>query len=146
MPKINPYITFNRNCEEAFNFYRSIFGGEFIYIGRFKDMPANPDFPMPDEDKDLIMHVSLPISKDTELMGSDTSASFGKIPVSGNNFSLSIHTDSIEETERIFARLSEDGNVFMPLEKTFWGSYFGNLTDKFGIQWMVNYELDPEKN
>jgi PhnB protein len=146
MTTINPYLTFNGNCEEAFNFYKSVFRGEFPYIGKFKDMPPNPDYPVADSDKEKIMHVSLPISKETTLMGSDSSESFGHAKVMGNNFSISVNSDSVEEIERIYNALSAGGIIKMPLNKTFWGAYFGMLTDKFGIHWMVNCELQEHKD
>lgn len=144
MATVNVYLTFNGNCEEAFNFYKSVFGGEFPYIGRFGDMPAESGKEMPDADKNKIMHVSLPISQETMLMGSDTGGDWASNLKEGNNFSLSLNTDSREEAERLCAALSEGGTVTMPLEDTFWGAYFGMWTDKFGINWMVNYD-DPAK-
>lgn len=135
MAIINPYLTFDGNCETAFNFYRSVFGGEFNYIGRFKDMPA--EYKVPDAEKEKIMHVSLPISKETVLMGSDSSESFGGKPNFGNNFSISISTPEKAEADRLFKALSEGGTVTMPMENAFWGDYFGMLVDKFGINWMV---------
>lgn len=146
MTTINPYLTFNGTCEEAFNFYKSIFGGEFPYIGKFKDMPENPEYPVAEADKDKIMHISLPISKETVLMGSDSSAAFGKATIVGNNITISVNCDSVEEVTRIYNGLSEGGKIFMPLNKTFWGAYFGQFTDKFGIQWMVNCELQEHKD
>jgi len=146
MTTINPYLTFNGNCEEAFNFYKSVFGGEFPYVGKFKDMPENPEYPISEEDKEKIMHISLPISKETIIMGSDSSESFGKASIEGNNFSISINTDTVEEVTRIFNELSEGGIIKIPLDKTFWGAYFGMFTDKFGIHWMVNCELAKHKD
>jgi len=143
MATINPYLTFDGNCEEAFNFYKSIFGGDFPYIGRYKDMPS--EHPIPDSEKEKIMHVSLPISKETILMGSDSSGSFGHNTVAGNNFSLSVNTDSEEEARSVFEKLSAGGKVTMPLEKTFWNALFGMFTDKFGINWMVNYDYNQNK-
>jgi len=143
MATINPYLTFDGNCEEAFNFYKSIFGGEFPYIGRYKDMPS--EHPIPDSEKEKIMHVSLPISKETILMGSDSSGSFGHNTVAGNNFSLSVNTDTEEEARSVFEKLSAGGKVTMPLEKTFWNALFGMFTDKFGINWMVNYDYNQNK-
>jgi PhnB protein len=143
MATINPYLTFDGNCEEAFNFYKSIFGGEFPYIGRYKDMPS--EHPIPDSEKEKIMHVSLPISKETILMGSDSSGSFGHSTVAGNNFSLSVNTDTEEEARSVFEKLSAGGKVTMPLEKTFWNALFGMFTDKFGINWMVNYDYNQNK-
>lgn len=143
MAQVNPYITFNGNCEEAFNFYKSVFGGEFPYIGRFGDMPSE-DESISDDEKNKIMHVSLPISQETILMGSDTMGDHAAGFNAGNNISLSLDTDSREEAERLFNGLSEGGTVTMPLADTFWGAYFGMWTDKFGINWMVNYD-DPAK-
>jgi len=139
MTIVNPYITFDGNCEEAFNFYKSIFGGEFPYIGRYKDMPENPEFPIPESDKEKIMHMCLPISEETKLMGSDSSSTFGKTTTKGNNFSVSISLDELKEAKRVFNSLSEGGTVTMPFDKTFWGAHFGMFTDKYGINWMVNF-------
>jgi PhnB protein len=138
MTTINPYLTFNGNCEEAFNFYKSVFGGEFSYIGKFKDMPS--ETPIPEKAKDKIMHVGLPISKETVLMGSDTDEAFSPLVSAGDNFSISINADSEQEAKRIYTALSEGGRITMPLDKTFWAALFGMLTDKFGINWMVNYD------
>ena len=144
MASINPYLTFNGNCEEAFTFYKSVFGGEFPYIGRFKDMPPMGDKPMPEADGEKIMHVSLPISSETILMGSDCVGGYGPPFAAGNNFSISINTDSEEEANKLFNALSAGGHVGMALDKTFWGAYFGMLTDKFGIAWMVNYDYNKK--
>lgn len=141
MASINPYLTFNGNCEEAFNFYKSVFGGEFPYIGRFKDMPS--DKPVDGDEGNRIMHVSLPIGQGTLLMGSDTSKQMGDV-TSGNNFAISINADSKEEADRLFTALSSGGRVTMPLNDTFWGAYFGMFTDKFGISWMVNYDKNEQ--
>lgn len=142
MTTINTYLTFNGNCEEAFNFYKSVFGGEFPYVGRFGEMPPQEGMPpIPDSAKNKIMHISLPISSETVLMGSDTGGEWATNYKAGNNFSISINTDKIEEADRIFAELSKDGNVTMPMNKTFWGSYFGMFTDQFGINWMISVDL-----
>jgi len=140
MTTINTYLTFNGNCEEAFNFYKSIFGVEFGHIGRFGEMPESPEFPVAEEDKDKVMHVSLPISEKSVLMGSDTGGEWASSYKQGNNFSISINTDNQEEADRLFNDLSQGGHVIMPMNKTFWGSYFGMFTDKFGIQWMVSFD------
>lgn len=145
MTTVNIYLTFNGNCEEAFNFYKSVFGGEFPYIGRFKDMPQKEgDNAMNPEDGEKIMHVSLPISKETVLMGSDTAGEWAAKYKAGNNFSISINTDSITEADRLYEGLSADGNKTMPMSKTFWGSYFGMFTDKFGINWTVSFDEKPQ--
>jgi PhnB protein len=139
MATVNVYLTFNGNCEAAFNFYRSVFGGEFPYIGRFKDMPPGEDGgKLRAEDADRIMHVSLPISKETMLMGSDTGGEWGANYIQGNNFTISVTAESKEEAEKLFNGLSAGGTVTMPLGKTFWSENFGMLTDKFGINWMMS--------
>jgi Uncharacterized protein conserved in bacteria len=147
MATINPYITFNGNCEEAFNFYRSIFGGEFTHIERYKDMPANSHLPKCETDK--ILHIALPVSSETILMGSDTcwetDCEFDTNAHFGDNISLSITTKSEGEATRIFEALSKDGRVNMPLQKTFWNAYYGMLIDKFGINWMVSYEYPKQQ-
>ena len=146
MTKLNPYLSFKGTCEEAFNFYKSVFGNEFLFVGKFKDMPETPDYPVVESDKEKIMHISLPVSNETVLYGCDTSQAFEKSTVIGNNISLSIETDSIEEATRIFNGLSNGGIVTMPLNKTFWDAYFGMFTDKYGINWMVNYDLYKSKS
>ena len=146
MTTLNPYLIFNGNCEEAFNFYKSVFGGDFPYVGKFKDMPENSDYVVEEANKEKIMHISLPISKETILMGSDSSKAFGKASVIGNNFSVSISTDTVEEITRIYKELSKGGKIKMPLAKTFWESYFGMFIDKFGIHWMVTCELKGHKD
>lgn len=139
MPTVNIYLTFNGNCKEAFEFYKSVFGGEFLNLNTFDEMPPQEGMPPIDEKmKNNIMHVSLPISKETILMGSDT-GDWGPEYKVGNNFSVSVNTESKEEADKIFADLSGGGNVTMPMENTFWGSYFGMIADKFGVNWMVSY-------
>ena len=135
---LNAYLHFNDNCREAFEFYRSVFGGEFAIITTFADGPVDMP-PLPENEKDRIMHVSLPIGSAT-LMGSDTCTPFGPPPVAGNNFSISISADTREETDRAFALLAEGGNVAMPPQDMFWGAYFGMCTDKFGVNWMLSCE------
>ena len=145
MATVNVYLTFNGNCMEAFDFYKSVFGGEFPYVGKFGEMPPQEGMPeMSEADKNKIMHISLPISQETMLYGSDTGGEWAEHFKEGNNFSLSLNTNSREETEKLFNALSEGGKVTMPLADTFWGAYFGMWQDKFGINWMVNYD-DPEK-
>ena len=145
MATINPYLTFNGTCEAAFTFYRSVFGGEFPYIGKFKDMPPMEGCgEILEADKEKVMHVSLPISNETILMGSDSSESFGNATIAGNNFAISINANSQEEADKLFAGLSADGKITMPMNKSFWGAYFGMFTDKFGIQWMVNFDERPK--
>lgn len=140
MATITPYLNFPGNCEEAFQFYKSAFGGEYAMLMRFKDAPSNEQRP---GEENLIMHVSLPIGKGTILMGSDRPASMGT-GTKGDNFSISINADSEEEAKKIFDALSAGGNITMPLDKTFWGAYFGMFVDKFGIAWMVNYDYNQQ--
>lgn len=138
MTTINVYLTFDGECEEAFAFYKSLFGGEYASISKFKDMPPNPDYTPTPEEAERIMHVSLPISKETILMGSDNGAMSPPL-VKGNNFSISINAESKEKADRFFQQLSAGGAVIMPMAETFWGSYFGMAADKYGIQWMVSF-------
>ncbi len=145
MATVNVYLTFKGNCEEAFDFYKSVFGGEFQFIGKFKDMPPMDGKTCPPSEEEKIMHVSLPVSKETVLMGSDSSEAFGQTTVIGNNFSISIKTDSKDEADKLFSSISAGGNINMPMNQTFWGSYFGMLTDRFGINWMVSYESNEMK-
>jgi PhnB protein len=146
MPSVNVYLTFNGNCEEVFNFYKSVFGGEFPYLGRYKDMPPQEGQPpMSATDGDKIMHVSLPISKETMIMGSDTGGQWASNYKQGNNFAISINADSKEEADRLFNGLSASGQVTMPMDNTFWGDYFGMWTDKFGISWMMSYNQNKPK-
>ncbi|MFL5754597.1 MAG: VOC family protein [Bacteroidia bacterium] len=144
---INPYLTFPGNCEEAFNFYRSVFGGNFPYLGRFKDMPPMDGKPLPPEEGEKIMHVSLPIGNGGSiLMGSDSSEAFGHATIIGNNFSISVNAVNNVEADKLYHGLSEGGQATMPMNKTFWGAYFGMLTDKFGINWMISVEeANPAK-
>lgn len=139
MTTINVYLDFNGNCEEAFLFYKSVFGGELTDLFRYNDAPPGEEMPVPEEMANQIMHVSLPISKETALMGSDTGGEMGPPLVVGNNFSISINSENKQEVERLFNELSVGGQVIMPLEKTFWSDLFGMFTDKFGINWMVSY-------
>jgi PhnB protein len=146
MTSVNIYLNFDGNCEEAFNFYRSVLGGEFSYFSRFKDMPRQDGMgEMPPSMGDKIMHVSLPISAETMLMGSDTGGEWAPAFRAGNNFSISITTDKRAEAERFFEGLSQGGKITMPLADTFWGDYFGMFEDKFGINWMISFPLQEEK-
>ena len=138
---ISPYLNFEGNCEEAFDLYKSVFGGNFATVARFNEMPPmEGQPPMPEAVGKLLMHVSLPISKETVLMGSDIIEGFGPPTIIGNNFAVSVSAKSQSEADRIFNGLSAGANVGMPMEKTFWGSYFGMLTDKFGINWQVSFD------
>lgn len=138
--KINTYLNFNGNTEEAFNFYKSVFGGEFSRLMRFKDIPSG-EAPLPPDFEDKIMHVSLPIGNQGDiLMGTDAIENMGHKLIFGNNISISISPDSKEEADNIFNGLAEGGKIEMPISDMFWGDYFGSLVDRFGVQWMINFE------
>lgn len=139
MAVLNPYLNFDGNCEEVFNFYKSVFGGEFAYFGRFGEMPAEHCEGMSQEDKNKVMHVSLPIKGNNVLMGSDIMEGYGPPFVAGTNFSLSLGTETKQEADDLYAKLSAGGMQNMPMETTFWGDYFGMLVDKFGMNWMISY-------
>ena len=135
------YLNFDGNCREAFEFYHSAFGGEFMHISTFGEGP--PDMGVPEEESERIMHVSLPIG-DSVLMGSDTSPTFGPPYQAGNNFSVSCHPQTREETDRLFGAISAGGTVTMPPADMFWGSYFGACVDKFGIPWQFDCDIQQE--
>lgn len=136
MATLNPYLNFNGNAEEAFTFYKSVFGGEFDAVMRFKDMPA--EYQTNESESNKIMHISLPVGEHTVLMGSDVPEAFGKAVV-GTQAHISIRAQTEEEARRIFSGLAEGGSVAMPLEQAFWGDLFGMLKDQFGVQWMMSY-------
>ena len=138
MTKLNTYLNFAGNAEEAFNFYKSVFGGEFTSVVRFKDMPME-GVKIPKADENRIMHIALPIGKDDVLMASDVLEGFGHKRVIGNNVSISVFPDSKEEADRIFNGLSSGGSIEMPIADQMWGDYCGSLKDKYGVMWMVNY-------
>ena len=136
MPGINPYLTFDGNCLEAFNYYKSVFGGEFVDLSPFSDLP--PGVPSSPEDADKLMHVSLPLGDGQVLMGSDQPSAMGSVNF-GDNVAISIAPESSEEGGRLFAALAEGGEVTMPYERQFWGADYGMCTDRYGVHWMVNY-------
>jgi uncharacterized glyoxalase superfamily protein PhnB len=138
MVTINPYLNFAGNTEEAFNFYKSVFGGEFLMVVRFKDNPEGDR--TPEADKDKIMHIALPIGKGNILMATDAIGQMGEKLVEGNNYYLSVNGEGLEETKKVFDALAAGGNVVYPFDKAPWGGYFGQLEDKFGIQWMTSCE------
>jgi len=144
MKKLNPYLNFAGTTEEAFKFYKSVFGGEFSSVVRFKDMPME-GVQIPKEDENKIMHIALPLGKDDLLMASDTLESLGQKLNQGNNVYLSAHVESKEEADRVFKGLSAGGTIEMPLANQPWGDYYGSLTDKFGVRWMVNYSSPKAK-
>ena len=144
MALINPYIHFNGNAEEAFTFYKSVFGGEFAMIKRFKDL-ANPEFHVSKNEANKIMHIALPIGKNI-LMANDIPEFMGRVNENENRSKISVSTESKEEADRIFNGLSEGGNIEMPISDSPWGSYFGMFRDKYGIEWMVDYDPNYKGN
>jgi len=138
MTTVNPDIYFNGNCEDAFNFYKVVFRKEIKYIGRYKDIPKE-DRQIFREADEKIMHVTLPISTETSLMGSDNTEAYEE-SIAYSNFSLIIHTDSREEADRLFNKLSKSGQIKVAMNLTFWGSYYGICIDKFGITWKITSE------
>jgi len=145
MAKVNLYLLFNGNCEEAFSLYKSVFGGEFPSVIRYGDIPSHPGMiPLSEEEKNKIENVTLPISKETFLMGADVIGDMAKATAFGNNFSIYIEADNKDEAERVFNGLSVEGHITMPLSKAHWGDYFGMCTDKFGINWLVNCTANRE--
>jgi PhnB protein len=140
MAAVNPYLTFNNNCAEAFDFYKSAFGTEFLTRMLFSDIP---DSKYDAKEGNKVMHVALPIGQGTILMGSDSPAEFGPLR-EGDNLSIAISAASEEEAKKLFDSLSAGGKVTMPLEKAFWGALFGMFTDKYGVQWMVNYDYEKK--
>jgi len=136
MTAVNPYLNFNGNTEEAFNFYKSVFGGDFLAVMRFKDNPECGN--IAESDKNRIMHIALPIGNGTTLMATDSLESLGQKLTQGNNFYICLSPETREEADRLFNGLSKDGKIEMPLQDMFWGSYYGSFSDKFGVQWMIN--------
>ena len=139
MAQINPHINFNGNAEEAFNFYRSVFGGELTKIIRFKEL-SSPEFPVAENEANKIMHIELPVGKNI-LIANDVPESMGRTNENENRSKISISADSKEEADKLFTGLSADGNIEMPIADSPWGSYFGMFRDKYGIEWIV--EFDP---
>ena len=141
MATFNPYLHFTGNTEEAFNFYRSVLGGEFTKALRYKDLPQSDEHKIPEEHLNKIMHIALPIGKGNVLFGSDAiMESAEKKFAFGDNFHISISADSKEEAVNLFNGLSSGGKIEMPIAESAWGSYFGMFADKFGIQWTVDFD------
>ncbi|MGV8815775.1 MAG: VOC family protein [Gelidibacter sp.] len=138
MALINPYINFNGNAEEAFNFYKSVFGGEFALVKRFKDM-SSPEYPVAEKEANKIMHIALPIGNNV-LMANDVPESMGRVNENENRSKISVHAQSREEADSIFNGLSAGGAIEVPIGDSPWGSYFGMFRDKFGIEWMINFD------
>jgi PhnB protein len=141
MARVNTYLNFPRNTEEVFNFYKSVFGTEFggMGIARFGDIPAQEGMPpLAEKDRNLVMHIELPILGGHTLMGTDAPESMGFQVNMGNNIHISLEPDSKAETKKLFDALSSGGKITMELQDMFWGAYYGSCTDKYGVQWMVN--------
>jgi len=137
MPRMMPYLNFDGQAEEAFNFYKSVFGGEFVGFHKMSDAPGTEN--LPEDEKNRVMHVALPIDEHTMLMASDIIPSAGHKLTVGNNVHISLHPTSREEADKLFNGLSAGGQVAMPLQDTFWGAYYGNFKDKYGVNWMINF-------
>ncbi len=138
MTRVNTYLNFAGNTEEAFGFYRLVFCGDFTAVVRFKDMPID-GVKIPKEDENKIMHIGLPIGQESVLMASDALESLGQSLIQGNNVYISVHPDTKEEADRVFKALSAGGTIEMPMADQPWGDYFGSFKDRFGVMWMVNY-------
>jgi len=139
MARVSTYLNFMGTTEEAFNFYKSVFGGEFTTFQRMGEIPAMPDQPpLPEQDKNKVMHVELATLGGHALMGTDALESMGHTLVFGDNVSINLEPDTRAETDRLFAGLADGGKVTMPLAEMFWGGYFGSLVDRYGVQWMFN--------
>lgn len=143
MAQINPYINFNGNAEEAFLFYKSVFGGEFRQVTRFKEMES-AEFPIPESEANKIMHITLPIGQNV-LMGNDVPEFMGKVNENENRSKIAISTESKEEADKLFNGLSAGGTVEFPISDSPWGSYFGMFRDKYGIEWAVDYDTKHNK-
>ena len=137
MTKVNPYISFDGNAEEAFNFYKSVFGGDFETVMRWKDNPQCEG--MSDADKNKIMHIAIKVG-DSVIMGSDFMSMGDEQYTPGNNYTVALMPDSREEADRLFAGLSDGGQVVMPMTDMFWGGYFGAFGDKYGVKWLINQD------
>lgn len=140
MANINPYIMFNGNAEEAFNFYKLVFGGEFATVVRFKDLPSDPSHKLNEIDANKIMHIALPICKTNVLMANDVPTSMGVLNENENRSKISISAESRKEADELFYGLSIGGQIEAPIGDSPWGSYFGMFRDKFGIEWMVDFD------
>lgn len=144
MPLINPHINFNGNAEEAFTFYKSVFGGEFAKIVRLKDL-ASAEFPVAEKEENKIMHIALPIGKTNLLMGNDVPEFLGKVNENENRSKISISAETKDEADKLFNGLSAGGQIEVPITDSPWGSYFGMFRDRFGIEWMVDYDPNSAK-
>ncbi len=138
-------LYFSGGCENAFDRYQEIFGGELSVRSRYSDLSPNPDLsPIPDHSKDMVMHSTLTISDGVILQGADLAEGFGHIFSAGNNFTITLTVESKSEADRIHQELSQEGKVTMPMQTTFWGSYLGLCTDQYGVNWLINAESTPQ--
>lgn len=143
MTTINPWINFNGNAEEAFTFYKSVFGGEFTKLSRMKDL-ASPEFPVAEKEENKLLHIALPIGTNV-LRGNDIPESMGRVNENENRSKIAVSVDSKEEADRVFNGLSAGGTVEMPIADSPWGSYFAMFRDKFGIEWTVEFDQKNTK-
>lgn len=144
MRTLNPYLIFNGNCEDAFAFYKSVFGGEFIALQRFNEIPTEENGqcePLPENWKSKIAHICLQMSSSIVLLGGDTNPNYGNVDF-GQNLHLSVQAESKANADKLYNQLAEDGTITMPITDMFWGDYFGMVTDKFGIRWMISYRTE----
>lgn len=135
---INPWVNFNGNAQEAFTFYKSVFGGEFAKVVRFKDL-ASPEYPVAEKDQNKLMLITLPIGKNNMLMANDVPEIMGKVNENENRSKIAINTESKEEADKLFNGLSAGGEIEVPMNDGPWGSYFGMLRDKYGIEWIIEF-------
>ncbi|WP_395062339.1 VOC family protein [Flavobacterium sp.] len=142
MALINPHLNYNGNAEEAFTFYKSVFGGEFSKITRFKDL-ASPEFPIDEKEENKIMHIALPIGNNT-LMANDVPAILGITNENENRSKIAVSAESREEADKLFIGLSAGGTIEMPIQDSPWGSYFGMFRDKYGIEWMIDFDSNSK--
>ncbi len=138
MAKMHPYLNFDGNAQEAFDFYKSVFGGDFSAVHKMNEAPGTEE--LPEEERNRLMHIALPIDAHTTLMASDTMPSMGHTLNVGNNVHISLHPESREEADKLYNGLSQGGEIEMPMQDTFWGAYYGNFKDKYGVRWMINHE------
>lgn len=145
MASVNPYLNFNGNCQEAFDFYKSVFGTEYAMVMKFSDVPQEFQGPsgLSGDEGNMIMHIGLPIGNGSVLMGSDVPSSMPKA-IEGTNFYISISAESKEEADKLFNGLSQGGAPFMPMDNAFWGAYFGMLKDKYNVHWMISYDANMQ--
>ncbi|MDB5200947.1 MAG: phnB [Ferruginibacter sp.] len=141
MAIIHPYIHFNGNAEKAFTFYQSVFGGDFSKLMRYKDL-GGTQYPISETDANRLMHIALPLAKNSMLLGSDTMEMMGKVTENDNRNAIFLAAENREEADRLFSKLSVDGSVEMPMADGPFGNYFGMLTDQFGVEWMISFEAN----